>query len=150
MGSYFELASEQVEIPGGKPFAVRGLSFADLSLIVSRHGDVLAELFNDAAENGGELQAASIAVLVGELVRRAPEVVSLAIVLGADLVPTQDHVELIAASTAAARLPLHVQIDAMQKIGTITFGTEDGLKKAKETIISLLKGAQGVLKARAA
>lgn len=150
MGLYFQIAKEQVEIPGGDPFTVRGLSLADLSLIVGKHGDILGQLFNEAAENGGSVQAATIASLAGELVRRAPEVVGLAVALAADVVSPDQEVELLAASVSASRLPIHVQLDAMQKVGTLTFGTEGGIKKAWETIISLLSGAQSVLTGQAA
>lgn len=166
MGSYFEYPTDKVSIPGGSGFVVRGLSLDDLSTIVAKHGDVLAELFNETAETGS-IKAMTIASLAGELVRRAPEVAGMAIVLASDALDkfedegegggqadghssVDDLVKMAVATTQARRLPIHVQLDALQRIGALTFGTEGGIKKAWETIVSLLSGAQTLLRDQAA
>lgn len=149
MGLNFTIPTAKVEVPGGGEFDVRGLSFEDMSFIVGRHGDVLSDLFNEMATNGGAVQATTLAGIASELVKRAPDVAGMAMALAADEDPASE-VTFTVAVVKCRRLPISVQLDALTKIGTLTFGTEGGLKKAWETVVELLAGLKGLPQPQAA
>lgn len=130
-----KLPTEQVEVPGGGEFAVRGLSFVDVKSLLVKHSSELARLF--AVVNGdGTADVNSVsnaAAAAGQLINESPALAAEAIALASG----EDDVFEIALS-----LPFPVQVDALTKIGKLTFASEDSAKKFLQTARSLI----GILK----
>jgi hypothetical protein len=139
-----------VKIPGGDSFAVRALSFSELSFIIEKFGDALEGLFQDMLSNGGDIQAASVTTLVVDIIRRSPEAIDNAIALAGDYAGLDNTVELLLASQHMSKLPFSVQVDAVQKICELTFASEAALKKAMETAGKLLGRFSKLAEAQAA
>lgn len=124
-----------VALPGGDSFAVRGLCFDDLAYLVRRHGAKLKKLFEDFTERG-EVTVEGIAMFALPLLEQAPEIAA----------------ELIACASGdkndvgiAAKLPLPVQLDALEKLADLTFAAEGGPKKVLETVVRMAQGVSGLL-----
>lgn len=132
-----KLLRDTVEIPGGESFSVRGLSYADLTQLLGKHGEVLSEFFQ--AVVNGDVQAApeDFGVLAGNVVMRAPAMAADIICLATD---EADDPE---AFGIALSLPFPKQTEALSKIGKLTFATEDDVKKflltAKAVLASFTK-----------
>lgn len=128
-----------VELSGGE-FAVRGLSLDDILALMFPHGDVLAQIFDKVAEKKADLGDEMIGEYAMGLVQSAPGVAAKIIVMACD--ESADDAE---AMQIASRLPATVQLDALIKIGQLTFAAEGGLKKVVETVVMLAKGTTSLV-----
>jgi len=102
-------------------FHVRGLNILDLTAIVKAHFPdlgALGELYNKAG--GATMTEASMVRLCHQLIGNAPGLVAHIIARATD---NPDAVN------GAARLPFMAQVDALQKIGRLTFEEAGSLKK---------------------
>ena len=122
--------------PAGGEFAVRGLSLDDISFLVQRHGAKLQDLFSQFVANAGELTTESAVGFAVPLMKEAPGIAA----------------ELIACASGdpedaeiAAQLPFPVQLDALEKLATLTFESGGGPKKLVETVIRAAQGTTGLL-----
>jgi hypothetical protein len=127
------LPTETVEVPGSDSFAVRGLSLQDVTVLVRKHGPILTMLFEKFKTQTGDLSPETVAALGTSLLETAPEVASEIIALAEGSAEAED-VE------GAARLPFPVQVDALEKIATLTFTSEAAIKKVVETVIRAATG----------
>jgi hypothetical protein len=127
------IPTETVEVPGGGEFAVRGLSFVDLRLLVSKHASELAEFFDLVANGSGELAITNAAAVAGQFINDAPAIAAEVIALASG---EKDVFEI------ALALPFPVQVDALTKIGKLTFASEDSAKKFLQTVRSLITVVQ--------
>jgi hypothetical protein len=125
---------ETVEFKGGS-FQVKGLSLNDVSTLVQANlsdMEQLFGLFDKAVGNGANMD---IGGLASTLIAHAPGFVAATIALACT---EQDDFEV--RLEAARILPMPVQIDAIKKIGAVTFEEAGGVKKFLENL-TFLKGA---------
>lgn len=113
----------------GGSFHVRGLSLEDVSRLVNHHLPDLEALF-DLFSSGQLDSDSNLRPLVMSLVREAPGLAANLIALASDEPDSAKQ---------AATLPAPVQIDAILKIGDMTFSEVGGIKKGMEGIAALLK-----------
>ncbi|MFC3724405.1 phage pre-tape measure protein [Neoaquamicrobium sediminum] len=126
----YRLPTLDVELPGGDSFPVRGLSLPDITFLVSRHGDTMRTLFD--RYSGDETIAISDLASVGtSILETAPTLAAEIVAVAAD---EPDEMETI------MRLPFPVQVDALEKVGKLTFDTAGGPKKVVETVIRVFRG----------
>ncbi len=131
-----QFPSEPVTFKGGS-FQVGGLSLSDITVLVASHKEDLNRLFNQYAAGGdgaGINPDASLPFIV-DLVQMAPIVVAHAIAL-AEIRDAGAEPQI----ATALRLPVDVQVDAVEKILRLTFQTEGGLGKVMETVIRAFAG----------
>lgn len=107
---------------------MRGLSLQDVSMLVQHHLPDIEALF----DLFGHLDTATsddMRPVVTAMVAQAPGFVANLIALACDEPES---------AKVAATLPAPVQIDALMKVGTLTFVDVGGPKNALETIVALL------------
>jgi hypothetical protein len=132
--SELNFASETISTPGGD-FVVRGLSFLDVMDLVEAHGPALAGAFTRISES----QETSLEVVVGmagKLAKGMPDLAAAVIAAGAGEPGAID---------VAVRLPFPIQVEALEKIGRLTFQTEADVKNLVETAIRMMQGAAGTI-----
>lgn len=114
-----------VETPAGN-FAVRGLSLQDFVILYNSYTDQFGDLFNQfrdwASTEGDDLPP--LDQFVTKLVLQCPDLAAHAIVIAADDDPTDKE-----ALAAARKLDSLSQAQALRAIGTLTFRTEEEVKK---------------------
>ena len=128
-----------VEFPGGS-FAVRGLSLNDIAFLVSRHGEKIKTTFAglvQQAQGTDDFDLNSVSTLAVPVLRAIPELAAEMIACASG---EPDAVEL------ATRLPAPVQVDALEKLLTITFESGGGAKKVFETVVRLAQGTTGLVR----
>lgn len=130
------LPTETVSFKGGS-FDVGGLSLSDITVLVASHKDTLNGIFKQYVTGEGiELNPDAGLPLIVDLVQMAPIVVAHAIAL-AEMREAGEEPQI----STALRLPVDVQIEAVEKILRLTFQTEGGLGKVMETVIRAFTGA---------
>lgn len=116
---------------GDMVFAVRGLSFLDISKVVRVHYDDLEGIFDlYETHGGGDLSYIAMGKFAMALVNDAPGLVAHIIALAAD-----DEANLEKAQT----LPLMAQIDALKAIGRLTFSDVEDIKKTLKKALDLMR-----------
>ena len=117
LSSYVE-RQETVELPGNDPLVVRGFSLPDILLVVHRHRGMVEELFTQLASGELKYETAeeTIMTVVGEFAPVVGQVIASAS-------GEPDEWE------TAMRLPLGVQVEALEKIVHLTFEANGGLEK---------------------
>lgn len=128
----FVLPTEEVQLPGGSTFAVRGLSLQDITLLISKHGPVMEEFFR---RYSGDDKANPMEIGMG-LVAQAPVLVAQIIAIAAD---RADKVETV------LKFPLVTQQDALEKLAKLTFDANGGPKKFVEAVLRLVKSTTNLL-----
>jgi hypothetical protein len=116
---------------------VRGLSFADISLIVSQHRESLSALFDRVKSGGGSIDLENSTALLSSMVTAAPDAAAQIIALAAD----EEDVSL------AMDLVFPVQLEVLEAVAKLTFSSEGGLKKVVETIVRVAQGATSAMQA---
>jgi hypothetical protein len=119
----------EASVTGG--LTVRGLSFFDIAPLVGQFGPELTAVYENVSGNDVNLNA-----LIGDLVGKAPPLVGAIIASGCGE-PEQTE--------TAMRLPIAIQIEALQKIGELTFATEGGAKKVFTMVIGMLNGTSALV-----
>lgn len=127
----------------GAAVELRALSTADMFSLFRGYKEDLKVFFdrlNEIKETGrlDLLQAPTIAAVMLENI---PIVAAHAIALAADE-PDQ--------TTTAFGLPFPVQLEALQAVYELTFGTEGGIKKVLETVIRISESVTGLATPRSA
>ena len=122
----------------GGDFTVRGLNLDSVILLVRKHGEALDELFRHFAASvvANEFANPDFAAIGGEIAHKAPMLAADVIANGAG---EPGMVEV------ARQLPFPIQIEALEKIGTLTFAMEGGPKKMLETVLRVAQGTRGLL-----
>ena len=128
------IPTETIKTSGGE-FTVRGLSFTDILQLAGKYFPIMSELFDQFAgasiDNISEAQKRGIAAT---LVREAPDAVAEVIALASG--------EMDAETIAIAKsLTGPTQIEALNKIGRLTFVSEDDLGKAVAAVVQMMQGA---------
>ena len=124
---------EPVTFAGGK-FSVRGLALSDITILVAFHKDRLGELFEQFAVPGAdsklELTPESGVPFALAFIQMAPTIAAHIIAL-ADVREEGEDPDIL----TALKLPLDVQLDALEKILKLTFQMEGGPKKVLEMVM---------------
>lgn len=120
-----EVPTEEIRVGKGS-FKVRGISFLDLSILISdnradldRVVDLFAGLKNDVAPDEFLLK----------LVREMPTIVAKVIAHAAD--EPASHAKVL-------KLPVPAQLEAARAVARLTFEEAGGVKKFVEQLVSLL------------
>ena len=126
-----KLPTAEVEVPGGGSFAVRGLSFTDIRALFIKHSAEVNSVFTLIARGKeGSATPEEASETVAHIINTAPALVAEVIAVASG---EEDAFE------EALALPFPVQVDALKKIGQVTFGSEDGLKKFVQTVSLLMR-----------
>ena len=144
----FTVATETVALPDGDTLAVRGLSFEDIAVLVRSHYTTARALFDrfvreaamdavDQKVSGGLLGLADMQDTFLEVVGSAPGLFADMIARGCG----EPHL-----ANQARLLPMAVQIEAVEKIVTLTLQAEGGMEKLVETV-ARLAGSMASLRA---
>lgn len=131
---------------GGQPdqhVTLRGISADDLMKLFRAHGPDMIKLFNSLV---GKYQAnvddANIVTVLLDAAEQAPDLIADLIVLAADT----PAAERVAAFNVAKRLPVPVQLKALQALVTLTLEDFGGVGELVETITHMTKGVNGLSK----
>lgn len=115
-------------------FAVRGLTLDDIGLLIRAHYDDLAGIIELYDESAAEIfTKRGLDKFVLRLCTSAPGLVGSIIVLASDEAGDE-------AEAAVRRLPFPVMVDALLKVGKLTFEEVGGLGNFMATCGSLLGG----------
>lgn len=120
----------EAAVTGG--LTVRGLSFVDISSLVRDHYALLAKVF-DGVKTDEDFDVKKI---VGKFAPAMPPLVAAIIAHGCGEPKSID---------VAARLPFGVQIEAVQKIGELTFAIEGGAKKVFQMVMAAMQNSGAVM-----
>lgn len=129
---------EVVSISENSSFEVRGLSFDDVSRIVVKHAAVASGLFAQfmarVEGQGDDLATIDLKSIGKDLIGDAPAVVIDIILLAGDSENESDR-------KVVQSLPVPVQMDALNRIGRLTFTSEEALGKMLEMVIGTMDSA---------
>lgn len=127
--SQFVAPREEVKIPKNEPFFVEGLSLSSLAVLVRTHLSDLDAIF-DLFQSGADIKTEDISGFLGNLIMQAPGLVANIIAVAANEPDAAPQVQ---------KLPFTVQLDAIMKIGELTFTEPGSVKKCMEQIALLLQ-----------
>lgn len=119
----YTLKHETIEFAGGN-ITVRGLGVPEFTQLVSVHTDAAVTLFAEIQAKAAKNEALDIAELLFDVLNRFQAAVSHIIALAADEPGRVSEV---------AKLPVDVQMAAIEKIAGLTFAMDGGAKKFWET-----------------
>ena len=123
---------------GSDKFTVSGVSADQVFGLYSRHREDLAVLFDNLS---GRSQASDVLSSVEGIVTQFPIVIAEGIALASGGRPETEHWE---EEVAIARsLPLPIQVDALMKIGELTFSPEMPPKKFFALLVGLIQQLNG-------
>jgi hypothetical protein len=129
--SDFVAEKAEVRFKGGS-FDVRGLSLSDLSLLLRSHVTEVETIFTTAMRvRTGTVEESEYSKLAMNLLQDAPVFIATLIAQQADAPE---------AFSAAVLLPMPVQLDALEKIATLTFEEYGGVGKFVGSLESLIAG----------
>jgi len=134
----YELPSMKVIIDANNSFDVRGIAFEDITRLVNKHGPVCVMIytkFQDAKGKHG-LRPETVGQLLSMAMGQFPEAVAELIALAADEPDMTAKVQ---------KLPIGVQLDAIEKIIALTFSGEADVKKLVETVTRMAEGVTASL-----
>lgn len=128
--SDYEPAREQVDFKGGS-LQVRGLSLDDIAKIMQGYSADLEGMIDIYVRGvNNDASTAAMAQYAIALVKDAPGLVAFLIANACDEPDSVPQARL---------LPMAVQVDALKKIGKLTFEEAGGPKKFFESLSGLLK-----------
>lgn len=132
--NHLTFKTETVQTSGGE-FTVRGLTLPDVVEIFSSNTSQLSALFDEIKiGKDGQVVLSNMGVFALHIAQAAPDVASDIISRAAD----EDD------RSIARGFVLPVTIDALEKIGRLTFATEGSAKKFMETIILMVRSGAGL------
>lgn len=123
---------------GSDKFTVSGVSADQVFGLYSRHREDLAVLFDNLA---GRVEGPSILTSVEGIITQFPLVIAEGIALASGGRPDSEHWE--EEVEVARSLPLPVQVDALMKIGELTFSPEMPPKKFFALLVGLIQQLNG-------
>ena len=125
--SNYKAESHEFVLKGGS-FSVEGLSLEHVSVLVREHLpdiEALFELFQTTENIGG----ADLEPVIKAVISQAPGFAANVIALASGEPGS---------APVAAKLPFPVQVEALMKIGDMTFNEVGGIKKSLELVTALL------------
>lgn len=141
----FEDITRSIKLPNGKEFTVRGIALSDISRIVRTNThDIQGFFMKFMGERETALQSADPKFAsLGMATKFGNSLLSGAPDLAADIIATASDEPHLAHKVR--QMPFPAQLEALEAIAELTFNGEDGIKKAGEAIIRMLKGATSLL-----
>jgi hypothetical protein len=132
--SDFQAERREVKVNGKVLFSVEGLSLETLALLVNTHMPDLEYVFGIVVhgEKADETFQQQIARVAMGMAGQAPGLVANIIAICSGEPLTDDLIK------QARRLPFPAQVQAMEHIGSLTFEEAGGVKKAIESLMTLL------------
>lgn len=133
----YVVPSAEVRIDANTTFTVRGISFKDMTDLAARHAPALAlayAKFVVTKEDIG-LRPETIGQIIYMVAEEFPEIVHSTIALAADEKGMETIIE---------KLPVGVQLEALEKTVALTFSGEADIKKLVETITRMVQGVTAV------
>jgi len=132
----FQVPRDELQLPGGGSFTVRGLSYIDMRLLFNKHAAEMAAFFDllSKGREQGQVAIEDAAVMAASMLNTAPALAADVIATAADEPDAFETVLL---------LPFPVQTEALSKIGRLTFGTEGAAKKFLQTVNALFLSLKG-------
>ncbi|HRJ64404.1 hypothetical protein [uncultured Brevundimonas sp.] len=129
----YELPTMTVNIDAANSFDVRGIAFEDITRLVNKHGPVCVMIYTKFQQTKGEigLRPESVGQLLSMAMGQFPEAVAELIAMAAGEPDMAAKVQ---------RLPIGVQLDAIEKIIALTFSGEADVKKLVETVTRMAEG----------
>jgi len=132
---------------GVQTFTVSGLSPNHLFGLYHRHRGQLSELFDVLTAGGEDRTPETIAQMGQQVFARAPLLLAEIIALAAggdpfDESETDGITNWQAEIAMAAGFPFPVQMDALQKIGDMTFTSDMPPKKFLGALVAMIQGAR--------
>lgn len=134
----FVLPTLEVPLPDGSSFAVRGIAAQDVAILIAAHASTMETFF--ARFQSGEAQGQTDLAMGMSLITEAPALMSKIIALAADE-PGMESV--------VGKLPIGIQLDALQKIAKISFEASGGVGNFADAVARLVKGTTGLLAPKA-
>lgn len=132
------LKTERIDFADGDFIEVRGLGVPDIMQLVEVHSETVSDLFDQfTGRDPNSITIDDLDQVPMALATRCPAIVAHVIALAAD---AQDQMDVV------AKLPIDVQVAALEKIGTLTFGMQGGVKNFVETVTRIARGADGLIK----
>jgi hypothetical protein len=133
----FQPETREIQAGGGQSFAVKGLALTQITVLIREHFpdlDAILMLFQEAGETP---TVSSLQTVILSIVSQAPGLAANLIALAAGEGDARQ----------AEKLPLGVQIKALQEIGELTFTEVGSVGKLLGAIAALMKNekAQKVL-----
>jgi hypothetical protein len=125
------IPSDTVQIPDGDGFAaetVWGLTPEHLVILLMGHRSAMETFYAKVAE--GDLPTDDYMAMVVSMMAEAPALLGALLACGFN---EPDQAEF------CRKLPLSVQVDALDKIAALTFAAEGGAKKLAGTIIRVMQ-----------
>ncbi|QXV73592.1 hypothetical protein [Rhizobium phage RHph_X2_30] len=129
----YTLKYDTIKFTGGE-LSVRGLTVPDITQLVSVH-QVAALAIYDRFKDPKSLTDQSVESIAQDILGKFPSVVAHLISLAADEPERFDDY---------AKLPIDVQVIALEKIAILTFAMEGGLKNFVETVTRIAASAGGL------
>ncbi|AEG53115.1 phage pre-tape measure protein [Sinorhizobium meliloti] len=129
----YTLKYDSIKFTGGE-LSVRGLTVPDITQLVHIHQDAALSIY-DRFKDPKMLGEGSVESVAQELLGKFPSVVAHLIALAADEPHRLDDY---------AKLPIDVQVAALEKIAILTFAMEGGLKNFIETVTRIAASAGGL------
>jgi hypothetical protein len=117
--------------PDGE-LTVHGLTVPNIAVLVSVHKDKAESFYNRVSGLNKTNAIDSLSDVMAEAISTMPLVVSHIIAVAAD---AEDEIDLV------QKLPLDVQVAALEKIGELTFAMQGGPKNFLETVRRMAAGA---------
>lgn len=141
----FEDITRTINLPNGASFTVRGIAMSDISRIVRTNTHDLGAFFErfmgerEQAMQSPDPKFASL----GMATKFGKDLLTSAPALAADIIAhASDEPHL---SHKVQRMPFPAQLEALEAIAELTFNGEEGIKKAGEVIVRMLRGATSLL-----
>lgn len=127
----YKPARHEIPLQGNEPLSIRGLSLEDISRLINHHLpdiEAIFDLFQKADIQS--LDDSKFERLVKSVVAEAPGLAANLIALACDEPDAAEN---------AAFIPFPVQVEAIKKIGDLTFVDVGGWGKGMESIAALLR-----------
>jgi hypothetical protein len=134
------LVTERVNVAGGAGFDVAGVSLDSLLRIFRRHSADMRELFDRlvVGTGGPGLSLDDVSEIGGALLTSAPRI-------AAEIIAEAAGYSDPAAAEVFVQMPAAVALEALERIGRLTFTEEMPPKKVIETVARLLGGVSQTL-----
>lgn len=129
---------QTITFAGGE-FTIRGLALVDVTQLIATHKDTISGVFDQfAGRRADQIQGSEMLGAALGLVEHSPALAAHVIALSSDSPESFDEIK---------KLPVDVQVEAIEKIAAMTFAMEGGSKKFWETVIRLSKATNKALQA---
>ena len=138
----YQVPREEVVAGGTTTFFVEGVSFNNLTQMVTTHGPGMAVLFGQFTEmKGAGLKPEDLGLLVKLAMDQFPDLIADAIAISSGEL-TGDFEKDNELRETVSKLPVGVQLDAVEKIIGLTFTAESDIKKLVETVTRMAQSVQ--------